>query len=136
MKDILLQLFLLIIGGIVFIPLFIIGLLYTFFKHVYQLDYNPRRQLVPVIRSITLILDGLANAGAGELLNDTFKVHTEIKYGKWYQTISAVTGLIYLKIKDTSLRRLLDKVLGNNHCIDAISEEDLFYHLNNNYEKF
>lgn len=132
MKSIIIQLFLLIVGGIVFSTLFIIGILYTFCKHIYELDYSPRKQLVPVLRSITLVLDGLANAGAGELLNDTFKVKDKIKYGKWYQTISATTGLIFIFIKDTKLRRILDKVLGKNHCIEAISEEDLFFYSNKN----
>ncbi|QYS85400.1 hypothetical protein JJC03_09125 [Flavobacterium oreochromis] len=85
----------------------------------------------PIFRSISLSLDGLANAGAGELLNDTFKLKGGIKYGKWYQTISAVTGMIMLFINDTWLRRFLDKVLGKNHCVDAISEEDKqFYKIN------
>lgn len=77
------------------------------------------------------MLDGLANAGAGEILNDVYKVNGNIKYGKWYQTISAVTGLLLLHEKDTKLRRYLDKVLGTDHCVEAISKEDLFF-----YEKF
>ena len=78
--------------------------------------------------------DGLANAGGGELLNDVLKVRKEakIRYGKWYQTISAVTGLrkVYDN-EDSWLRRFL-KVLGKNHCEEAITEEEHFYYKNIN----
>lgn len=131
MGKILLQLFLLVIGGIVFIPLFVVGVLYTFGKHVCRWDYSPVKQIVPVLRNIVLVLDGLANAGAGELLNDAFKIKGIIRYGRWNQTISAVTGLIYTYVKDTRFRRTLDKVLGKNHCTDAITEQDNYYYKNN-----
>lgn len=83
---------------------------------------------MPIVRSISLLLDGLGNAGAGELLNDVYKVKGTIHYGKWYQTISAVTGLLLLHEKDTKLRKFLDKVLGRDHCVEAISKEDLFFY--------
>lgn len=121
----------LVIGCIVFPIVFIIGLIYTFFKHIFKLDYSLSKQLAPIVRSLNLALDGLANSGAGELLNDIFSIAGKIKYGKWYQTISAVTGLLLLHVKDTKLRVFLDKVLGKNHCVEAISEEDKFYYSNN-----
>ena len=127
MTTVLKELFLLIIGTIVFLILFVIGFCYTFLKHIFKLDYNLKKQLAPLIRSVTLSIDGLANSGSGELLNDVFKVHGKIKYGKWYQTISAVTGLIFLHIKDTKLRVFLDKILGANHCVISITPEDKFY---------
>lgn len=123
-----LELFLLVIGGIIFIVLFVFGSIYTFVKHVVKWDYSGRKQLQPIIRSVTLALDGLACAGAGELLNDTLKIKGEIRYGKWYQTISAITGLIQIYEKDTWLRRLLDRTLGKNHCEEAITEQDKFYY--------
>jgi len=92
------------------------------------LDYSFSKQLTPIVRSANLVLDGLANAGAGEMLNDAYCVTGNIKYGKWYQTISAVTGLLQLHVKDTKIRRFLDKVLGRNHCVEAISKEDLFFY--------
>ena len=64
------------------------------------------------------------------MLNDILKIKGKVKYGKWYQTISAVTGLIKIYEKDTKLRRFLDKILGKNHCIDAITESDSFYYKN------
>lgn len=80
---------------------------------------------------MSLVLDGFANSGAGELLNDVLEIKGRIKYGKWYQTISATTGLIKIHEKDTWLRRFLDKVLGTNHCGEAITEEDKYYYKNN-----
>lgn len=127
---ILLELFLLVIGGIIFIVLFVFGSIYTFVKHVVKCDYSGRKQLQPIIRSVTLALDGIACAGAGELLNDALKIKGKIRYGKWYQTISAITGLVHIYEKDTWLRRFLDKTLGKNHCQEAITEQDKFYYSN------
>lgn len=122
------ELLFLVFGVLVFLPLFVVGFCYTTLKHLWQLDYSLSKQFTPIVRSITLLFDGLANSGAGELLNDTYKVTGTIKYGKWYQTISAVTGLLQLHVKDTKLRRFLDKVLGRDHCVEAISKEDLFFY--------
>ena len=126
-----LEIFFMVIGIPIFLLLFIVGILYTFGKHVKNWDYSISRQFTPILRSINLVFDGLANAGGGELINDALKIKSEIKYGKWYQTISAVTGLIKIYEKDTWLRRFLDKVLGKNHCIDAITEIDNYYYKNN-----
>lgn len=120
-----------IVGGAVFVSLFAIGIIYTFFKHLLKFDYSIKKQLQPIIRSVTLALDGLACAGAGEILNDALKIQGGIKYGKWYQTISAITGLIHKYDKDTWLRRFLDRALGKNHCAEAISEQDQFYYEHN-----
>ena len=119
-----------IIGIPIFIFIFILGVFYTFFKHVIKFDYSIVQQTQPLLRSINLTFDGLANAGAGEMLNDILKIKGKVKYGKWYQTISAVTGLVKIYEKDTKLRRFLDKILGKNHCIDAITESDSFYYKN------
>ena len=117
-----------IIGIPVFISLFIIGFIYTLFKHIWKLDYSISKQLTPFITSLTRAFDGIANAGGGELLNDVYK--PIIKFGKWYQTISSVTGINLLKGLDIKLRKFLDKILGKNHCINAITEEEnLYYNL-------
>lgn len=121
----------LIIGGVTFIILFIIGIIYTILKHLLKFDYSPNKQLQPIIRSVTLALDGLACSGSGELLNDILKITGKIKYGNWNQTISAVTGLILIYEKDTSLRVFLDKALGKDHCTEAISQQDKFYYKHN-----
>lgn len=118
----------LIIGGAIFIVFAVIGIVYTFFKHMLKFDYSLLKQLIPIVRSLTLSLDGIACAGAGELLNDALKINGRIKYGKWYQTISAITGLVHIHEKDTWFRRFLDKTLGKNHCDEAISEQDRFYY--------
>lgn len=120
----------LIVGSIVFPIVFVVGVIYTFSKHIIKLNYSLSKQLAPIVRSTNLALDGLANAGAGEMLNDVYKINGTIKYGKWYQTISAVTGLIKLHVKDTKLRVFLDKVLGKEHCVNAITEEDKYYYEN------
>ncbi|EJL66321.1 hypothetical protein [Flavobacterium sp. CF136] len=131
MKKLIIEIGLFIMAILIFPLLFVVGIIYTCGKHIWKLDYSFSKQFTPILRSVNLILDGLANAGAGELLNDCFKITGSIKYGKWYQTISAVTGLILLHIKDTKMRIFLDKVLGKNHCVDAVSIEDKFYHENN-----
>jgi hypothetical protein len=130
MKQLLIQIGLLLVACFVFPTVFIIGIFYTLGKHLYQLDYSLSKQTAPIIRSCSLVLDGLANAGAGELLNDVFKIVGIIKYGKWYQSISGVTGLLLLHVKDIKLRSFLDKVLGKNHCTEAITEEDKYYYKN------
>ena len=133
--QLLVEMVLLLVGGCFIFPLvFIVGVFYSFIKHLLiKFDYSISKQLIPIIRSITLASDGLANAGGGELLNDVLKVKkgAKIKYGKWYQTISAVTGLrkVYDN-EDSWLRRFL-KVLGKNHCEEAITEEEHFYYKNN-----
>lgn len=136
MKKLIIEIFLLIIGVPVFLLVFIIGVLYTLIKHIIKKDYSITKQLIPIIRNTNLVFDGLANSGGGELLNDAFKIkHTIIKYGKWYETISAVTGLLYLTHKDTKLRKFLDKVLGTNHCVEAITDKDKIYYLVTNITK-
>jgi hypothetical protein len=125
------ELFLFVFASVIFIIVAIIGVLYSAIKHLFfKFDYSLSRQLTPIVRSATLLTDGFANAGAGELLNDLLKIDEseKIRYAKWYQTISAVTGLRYLFVKDNKFRRLVDKILGKNHCINAITEQDLFYH--------
>ncbi|WP_268848158.1 hypothetical protein [Flavobacterium aestivum] len=128
MKKIFIEIGLFIVAILVFPLLFTLGLIYTSAKHIWKFDYSFSKQFTPILRSVNLILDGLANAGAGEMLNDVYKVSGLIKYGKWYQTISAVTGLLFMYDKDTKLRIFLDKILGEKHCETAISKEDLFYY--------
>jgi hypothetical protein len=125
---------LLIIGGLIIFPIVsILGVFYSFGKHlIVKRDYSISKQLNPVLRSFTLASDGLACAAGGEMLNDALKIKGKIKYGNWYQTISAVTGLIQIYEKDTWLRRLLDKVLEKDHCRIAITEQESFYYSNNN----
>lgn len=129
-----LEILLMMIGVPTFVALFFVGIFYTFLKHLRRWDYSIDKQATPIIRSISLIYDCLANAGAGELLNDVLKVkeNAKIKYGKFNQTISAVTGLrFYFENTDNRFRRFLDRILGKGHCVDAISKEDKFYHENN-----
>lgn len=133
-KQLFKALFLLIIGGFIIFPIvFVLGVFYTTCKHFIKLDYSLSKQFIPVIQSITFSSDGLANAGAGELLNDALNVKTNIRYGNWSQTISAVTGLrlIYNK-EDNWLRRLLT-ILGKTHSQDAITIQEKFYYSNNNH---
>ena len=63
-----------------------------------------------------------ANASAGELLNDIFKIKGNIKFGNWYESISSITGLIYINVKNIKLRHILNFVLGKNHCENAITK--------------
>ena len=124
----LLEILFMVIGIPIFLTLFLIGIIYTFIKHVLKWDYSTSRQFTPILRSINLVFDGLANAGAGELLNDALKIKNNYaRYGKWYETISAVTGLVKLYEKDTWLRKFL-KILGKNHCEEAITEMQTYYY--------
>jgi len=117
-----------LIGIPIFFLLFVIGFFYTLGKHLIKWDYKVSRQLNPILRSITLVFDGLANAGAGELLNDVLKIkNSYARYGKWYETISAVTGLVKLYEKDTWLRKFL-KILGKNHSEEAGTEMQSYYY--------
>jgi hypothetical protein len=99
------------IGVPIFILVFICGVVYTFVKHLLRFDYSLKIQLSPIVRSVTLAADGLACAGGGEMLNDVLKIKGRIKYGKWYQTISAISGLVNSHEKDTWLRKFLDRSL-------------------------
>lgn len=124
----LLEILFMVIGIPIFVTLFVVGFFYTLGKHIIKRDYKVSRQFTPILRSINLVFDGLANAGAGELLNDALKIKNEYaRYGKWYETISAVTGLVKLYEKDTWLRNFL-KILGKNHCEEAITEMQNYYY--------
>lgn len=131
----LLEILLLIVGFLVFTTLSILGICYTFGKHVIKRDYSVRRQLVPIVRSLNLAQDGVANAAAGELLNDALKIpEGMVRYGAWYETISAMSGLLFQYVKDTWLRRFLDKafsIFEKNHCTNAITDMQEFYYKNN-----
>ena len=109
-----------------FLIIGLIGVVYSVIKHLFKMDYSSSKQLKPIIMAFILASDGIANAGAGELLNDVIKP-TKIKYGKWYHTISAVTGIIYKTQKDTFLRKFLD-FFEKNHSTKSITpEQEKFY---------
>ena len=61
----LLEILFMVIGIPIFLTLFVVGFLYTLGKHIIKWDYNVSRQFIPILRSINLVFDGLANAGAG-----------------------------------------------------------------------
>jgi hypothetical protein len=131
-------LILLVAGTIVFSTVFVVGVLYTTIKHLIKLDYSFNKQFFPILTSITLIFDGLANAGAGEMFNDTMlrrKKNKELyketyKYGKWHDTISEVTGINEKRgvLSKAGLRftALLSFVLGHDHSIEAINKDRLY----------
>lgn len=139
---------LLFIGAIIaFIPLCVIGFLYTTIKHIIRWDYKFSKQFFPIFHNLALILDGMANAFAGELLTDTLlkrqifittkdgrqvfnpsdpPVHQEAyKYGKWYDTISEVTGINEergaLNKAGMIFTKMLGIVLNDNHSVLAIN---------------
>jgi len=114
------------VGLVVFTAVAVVGVLYTFVKHVFvKRDYSFTRQLRPVVRSLTLAYDGFANACAGELLNDTQR--PVVKYGKWYHTISGITGLNKMLGSELPLRRIVDgffRLFGERrHCEDSVTDE-------------
>ena len=64
----LMEIIFMIIGIPIFLLLFIVGILYTFVKHVKNWDYSISRQFTPILRSINLVFDGLANAELANFL--------------------------------------------------------------------
>ena len=116
---------------VMFFIVAIVGVLYTFFKHLLKMNYSAKRQFKPIMRAFTLVNDCFANASAGELLNDLMGVKEgEIPYGSFQQTISSVTGLRYLfNNRDSRLRRALNR-LHKDHCEKAPSKMELFYYKN------
>lgn len=123
----------LFIGAFVFLFLGFIGILYTLIKHIIKKDYKLKVQFKPIIRSVNLLVDCFASASAGELLNDVLKIKKEdnIRYGSWYRTISALTGLRIKFRKTDWFAKFINGLLGKNHCVDAINKEDDFYYTNN-----
>lgn len=126
------ELLLLLLAIPVFLIPAVIGVIYTFIKHVRRWDYNINKQLAPIVRSLSLSLDGFANAAAGELLNDLIvEDNTNHRYGKWNETISAVTG--WNAKKDTlskfgkRFREFVDRAFNlmgekGSHVINAIKD--------------
>lgn len=134
-KNLIIEVIFLIVGGLFLFPLIgVVGFIYSILKHLFiKFDYSISKQLIPIVRSITLASDGLACACSGELLNDVLKIKSGINYGKWYHTISAVTGLrLVFEKNDNKFRKVLDKILGKNHCVDAITEEQKCYYSTQN----
>lgn len=123
-----LYLFIVMILSFLFIPLSIIGVMYTLFKHIFvNRDYSISRQFGVIIRAITLFNDALFNVSGGELLNDILKPKFS-KYGKWYETVSAVTGVNSIKGDDKLFRLVLDKIFGEKHCENAVTPEQKCYY--------
>ena len=120
----------LIVGGAFFLFVAVVGLLYTFVKHaLIRFDYSLSRQLRPIIRSLTLALDGFSNASAGELLNDWLR--PSVAFGKWYYTISATFGLNKLLGQDLRPRKWIDRFFRlfgqKNHCERAVTPEQIVF---------
>ena len=116
------ELLFLIASILFFLPMALVGFVYTFIKHLFKWDYSLEKQLSPIIRGITLAVDGFGNSASGELLNDL--TSPIVKYGKWYQTVSAVSGINQYKDHDTRLRAFTDVALGHGHCKDAVQDND------------
>lgn len=124
-----------LIGVIIFSLLSAIGFIYTLIKHIIKWDYSIKKQFLPIFKNLALIFDGFANATAGELLRDLLlkkKKNGEFykgtyKYGKWHDTISAVTGVNEKRGKLNKLGKrftaMLSFVLGNKHAIEAIVKD-------------
>lgn len=131
-KDFLILLLALIIAPVAagfFFLVAILGVVYSLVKHLIKGDYSSSRQLIPIIKASIYAADGIACAGSGELLNDVYK--PKVKYGKWYHTISAITGVNYKKGQDTKLRRFLDW-FEKDHCTKSITKEQETYYLKQN----
>ena len=126
---------------IAFPPLIVLGFVYPVAKHLIvpllklrRPDYSLKKHFFPIFKLFALILDQLANAIAGELLNDILlKKDSETiyhpdayKYGKPYDTISEVTGVNELReslnVWGRKFSALLGVVLNENHSVLAINK--------------
>ncbi|MHA1401536.1 MAG: hypothetical protein ACTSQE_14395 [Candidatus Heimdallarchaeaceae archaeon] len=138
MKTFFKTLILSILSWAIFPIVFVIGFIYSTLKHIIKLDYSLKKQFYPIVMAMALIRDGMANAGAGELFNDTVLKRKKdkslykgsYKYGKWYDTISAVTGVDEKRGKINGFGKfftaLLSFTLGKNHSIESIKEDRIY----------
>ena len=138
MKQLLKSILFLILAILVFPLLSVIGILYTLIKHGIKLDYKLDKQLSPIVKSVALALDGLANACVGELFNDTLlkrKKNKELykityKYGRWDDTISAVTGVNekrgVLNLRGKDFTDFLSVVLEQDHSLNSIQKNKIY----------
>lgn len=121
-----------VVGVVVFSFMFVFGVIYTTLKHILRFDYSFKKQFVPIFKNIVLIFDGLANAGCGELLNDLLLKKEDgdfhpksYKYGKWYDTISEVTGVNELRgtlnRRGMFFTRMLSFFLDDGHSVNVIN---------------
>lgn len=134
MKTLLKWILLFVVALIVFIPLSIIGIIYTIVKHTIKLDYS-LKQAIRIFQGLAIATDEIANVCAGEILNDTLLkkrndgtyIKTAYKYGKPDDTISAVTGVnqerLTLDKDGRFLTKILSIILEPNHSIRSIKKE-------------
>jgi len=117
------EFFVMLFAFVVFTILSVFGFLYTLFKHIIKRNYSANKQLAPIFRGNSLASDGKANCSAGELLTDLFVKEGGIKYGKWFNTISRITGENFLNgtltEKGIKFKNFLDFCLGKDHCVNA-----------------
>jgi len=127
------------ISWFVFAIVSVVGFTYSTIKHVFFMqDYSFSKQFTPILKALLLIPDGFANAAGGEMFTDVclkFRKNGElykgaVRYGKWYMTISAVTGANEKRGRLTRtgkrLTALLSATLGPNHSIEAM-RDDIIY---------
>jgi hypothetical protein len=138
MKELLKSTLFLVLAILVFPILSLVGIIYTTIKHSSKFNYSLSKQLAPIVKSIALSIDGLANACSGELMNDTLlkkKKNGELysktyKYGKWDDTISAVTGVNEkrgtLNLLGEDLTDMLSLVLEQDHSINSIKKSKTY----------
>lgn len=131
---------------VVFGTLILFGIIYTFFKSIYEcftwrfwkgiikfIKYwlNVIYQLWNVIKyflvKFAISLDYIGNITGGELIEDFVTAKENTLYGKGNWTISAATGKLEinneLNFKGRNFSSLLDKILGKNHCIESYKKE-------------
>lgn len=120
-----------VVGIVLFSLSSIRGIIYTLIKHLIKLDYKPNKQLAPILNSIVLAFDGMDNACSGEYRNDRYLKKNGVKYGKWYDTTSAITGVNAerqtLNKKGRKFRRNLDFVFSlfgekGSHTANAVKK--------------
>jgi len=136
MKETLKQFIIMLVSIIVMSLASIRGVIYTLIKHLWKLDYKIEKQLAPIFRSIALAFDGIANACSGEYYNDrNLIVKGKYPYGRWQQTLSAVTGYNVisknLTCKGKKFRKWVDDIFSffgekGSHVLNAI-KSDIMY---------
>ena len=109
--------------GLLLIP---VGLVFSFTRAFFILEWNPIPKVVSYISSLGVALSQLLNTTCSDLFNDALITHDGFKFGNPEHTTSSVLGMNY---KEGSLKPLgyrfvwvLDQV-DPDHCLKALESE-------------
>ena len=120
-------LILLLVAVLLALPLFPIGLIYTFVKTFRNVSQTFIKRLETYLFIIAYSIDQLGNAVMQELFNDTLIHHYGYKFGNPDETISSVLGKNKLQNTLTGAGRILCGILefiDRKHTEKAIENDE------------